>query len=251
MKVIVLCAGYATRLYPLTLDKPKPLLAVKGKPILEYIIDSLKTVDQKTAHISTVYVVTNDKFHTHFERWAKAYSGPGLPFSIQVLNDKTTSNDDRLGALGDINFAVEQAGINEETMVIGGDNLFDMDLNNLVKLHKEKNATVLAAYDMQDPEKCARRYGVLVMDQSYRIVEFEEKPEKPAAATASTAIYLFTKADLSTLRYYLHRGEKTDNLGDFIAYLISQQEVYGFPFDQGWIDIGSKEELMRAEEEWS
>jgi len=239
VKAIILGAGYGTRLYPLTRNKPKPLLAVGGKPILEHILDRISQLSD----LDSVLLVTNDRFVSHFEEWRKGFHW-GKP--IEILNDGTTSNENRLGAVGDIYFAVEQRGINEEVLVVGGDNLFEFDLNKASVFFRQKGSSVVGLYDMGDRAKVAGLYGVVSVDETSKIVGFEEKPQDPKSALISTAVYFLTIRDLEKLRAYVEEGNSPDNLGDFVRYLIKSQNVYGYVFRENWFDIGSLEQYEEA-----
>jgi len=156
MKVLFLCAGYATRLYPLTLDKPKPLLPVGGKPILDYLLEKV----EKIPEVDEVYVVTNQKFASNFENWAAKKK---LRFQVRVFNDRTLTNETRLGAVGDMQFVIEEAKLNDDLLVIAGDNLFEFDLNDFVKKAKQKGILIAARYieNLED----MKRYGLCILFQ--------------------------------------------------------------------------------------
>lgn len=239
VKAIILGAGYGTRLYPLTLNTPKPLLTVGERTILEHILDKIGQISA----LESILLVTNDRFTSHFEEWKRGFhwSKP-----IEVLNDGTTSNENRLGAVGDIYFALKQRGINEEVLVVGGDNLFEFDLNKAWVFFKQKGSSVVGLYDMVDKAKVAGLYGVVSIDETLKIVGFEEKPKDPKSALISTAVYFLTPPDLEKLRLYIEEGNSPDNLGDFVRYLIKNQNVYGYVFRENWFDIGSYEQYEMA-----
>ncbi|MEM4267564.1 MAG: nucleotidyltransferase family protein [Candidatus Woesearchaeota archaeon] len=239
MKAIVLAAGYATRLYPLTLDRPKPLLPVAGKPMMEYIIDNLSNV----AGINEVYIITNNKFYNVFVDWRKNFRSR---LNIKILNDGTMSNDDRLGAVGDINFVVQKVGIKDEIMVVAGDNLFEFDLFSMEKYYRQKRASVVGIYDIMDKEKVAGKLGCVEVDSSQKIISFEEKPAQPKSTLISTAIYIFTREDVHEIDSCIRENGRPDNLGDFIKYLSLKKPVYGFLFHGSWYDIGTKELYAEA-----
>ena len=142
-KAIILAAGYATRLYPLTKNTPKPLLEVKGKPILEHILGKVENLDI----IDEIFVVTNNKFFLNFLSWKESYEGP---IKITIVNDMTKSNEDRLGSLGDIKYVIENLGIKDDILVVAGDNLFGFSLIPMVELFKTKEKTIVALYDVKD-----------------------------------------------------------------------------------------------------
>ncbi|MBR9677278.1 nucleotidyltransferase family protein [Candidatus Woesearchaeota archaeon] len=240
MKAIILAAGYATRLYPLTIDTPKPLLEVAKKAIIEYIIEHLELIDELT----DIYVVTNNKFYETFKSWNdKVVYGK----TIHVINDGTNTNEDRLGAVGDMHYVIEQEKIDDDTFIIGGDNLFEFNLKKMAEFSKQKNASVIAAYDMLDLEEVRNKFGVVVVDDDNKIIDFQEKPAEPKSTLAATACYLLSKEDLEELEKCIAENRKPDNLGDFIKYLSQKKPVYCMTFKEGWFDIGSHEHYKEAQ----
>ncbi len=236
MKAVIVAAGYATRLYPLTLNTPKPLLDIGGKPMLQHILEKIEEAED----IDKVFIVTNDKFYKTFKGWISQYSSGK---EIVILNDGTTSNDDRLGAIGDILFAVTEGKIDDDILIIAGDNLFEFSLPDMIGYFNEKKSSVIAVYDLKDKAKLARKYGVVELDRDEKIVSFEEKPEEPKTSLTATMCYLFSKEDLHVLEECVRKHEKMDNGGDFVRYLSERKPVYGFIFPERWFDIGSKEQL--------
>ncbi|MBD3249361.1 NTP transferase domain-containing protein [Candidatus Woesearchaeota archaeon] len=243
IKALILAAGYATRLYPLTLDQPKPLLDVGGKPIMDYIVEKLEQIEE----IDTIYVVTNNKFYPNFKEWSDSSD---FKKSIKIVNDQTMSNEDRLGAVGDMAYVVEQEDIDDDLFVIAGDNLFEFSLLPMVELFKQKGSSVVAGRKTSK-EEIAGKYGNIIADENSRITAFEEKPEQPKSDIASTALYLFSKEAVSALKRCIEEQGKPDNSGDFIRYLSEQQDVYVHVLEHGWFDIGGKEELEKAREKYS
>ncbi|MDP3698776.1 MAG: nucleotidyltransferase family protein [Nanoarchaeota archaeon] len=237
IRVLLLAAGYATRLYPLTENTPKPLLKVGEKTILNHILDKLEEVE----NVKEVYVVTNDKFYPAFTSWVKNIK---TPFKLKILNDGTKSNEDRLGAIGDIQFAVQQENINEDLLVIAGDNLFGFSLLAFTDFFKNKNSSVVAFHDLKDKNKVKGKYGVGIVEGS-KVIDFEEKPAEPKSSLASTACYFFKRDDLRHIRN-LVKTRKVDAPGNLIRYLAEQSEVHGFVFDEHWFDVGTFESLEEA-----
>lgn len=245
MKCLILAAGYATRLYPLTKDQPKPLLKVAGKPIIEYILEKVQALKD----VTDIYIVTNARFHQHFHTWLDTYQSINNSTlqPITLINDGTLSNEDRLGAVGDIYFVLQQQKVNESLLVIAGDNLFGFSLQEFLSCYKKNGQkSLVAVHDFGDPEKVKGRYGVVLLNKS-RIIDFEEKPQVPKSSLASTACYLFNKRDLQLVAQALQQG-KADNPGDFIKYLVNTSEVHGFVFNEHWFDVGTFESLREAEE---
>ncbi|MEK6899524.1 MAG: nucleotidyltransferase family protein [Nanoarchaeota archaeon] len=237
MKVLVLAAGYATRLYPLTENQPKPLLSVGNDSILGHILSKLQDI----ASLKEVIIVTNKKFYPIFMDWVK---NTKIPLKVKILNDGTSSNEDRLGAIGDIHFTIQQENINEDLLVIAGDNLFGFSIAEFVKFFDKKKSSIVAFHDLKNPEKVKGKYGVGILKGS-KVIEFEEKPLNPKSALASTACYLFKKEDLKLIEDAV-KNEKADAPGNLIKYLTKHSEVYGFVFDQHWFDIGTFESLEEA-----
>jgi len=244
MKCIILAAGYATRLYPLTLDRPKPLLPVAGKAMVEHILDKIEKVDD----IDEILIITNNKFFNDFRNWRRKFS---FSKPIKIINDNTDSDDDRLGAVGDIGFAVKKEKVEDDVFVVAGDNLFEFDLRKLFEFFKEKKTSVIALYDVKDKAIAAGKYGVVEIDKDNKIISFEEKPEKPKTSLISTACYIFTEEDIEELKKSLAEEGKYDNPGDFIKWLIEKREIGGLGFKEKWFDIGSKDKLKEADVEWS
>lgn len=244
MKCILLAAGYGTRLYPLTLDRPKPLLPIAGKPMVEHILEKIEKVDD----IDEILIVTNNKFFDNFRNWKRKYS---FSKPIKILNDGSKSDEDKLGAIGDIGFAAEKEKIEDDVFIVGGDNLFEFDLRELFELFKEKKASAVALYDVKDKNLAAGKYGVVEIDENKKITNLEEKPDNPKTSLVSTACYIFNEESIEELRNFLSEGGKKDNLGDFLRLLIEKKEIYGITFKERWFDIGSREQLKEADIEWS
>jgi len=242
MNALILAAGYATRLYPLTLDKAKPLLVVGGKPIIEWAVDNLVGVPD----LETIYVVTNDKFAADFEAWSQGYRKQHPEFKFKIINDGSTSDEDKLGAIGDINFVVTRENLAQRSLlVIAGDNLFTESLVNFVDCAREIDATV-AVYDVGDLE-AMKKYGNITVDAEGIITRFEEKPRKPEGTLAAIALYYYSPAILSLLTTYLAAGNNPDQPGRFVQWLYTRKPVKTFEIKGKWLDIGSKGTLENAD----
>jgi glucose-1-phosphate thymidylyltransferase len=235
MKALILAAGYGTRLYPLTLNTPKPLLPVKGKPIIDHIVEKINAVEA----VDEVFVVTNDKFSEHFETWKNE---SGFEKKITIVNDGTLNNDDRLGAIGDIHFVIKHENVDDDLLVVAGDNLFDFSLQELVRFFKEKKSSGVAVFDTHDKSMIAGKLGCMELNSEGKVLCFEEKPAEPKSTLASTACYLFTKEDLPLFDACLQENNTLDNSGEFVKYLLTKRKVHGFTFSGEWHDIGSKEQ---------
>lgn len=236
MKCILLCAGYATRLFPLTENFPKALLEIEeGKPLLNYIVDEVNTLDE----VSEIYLVTNNRYAKHFEEWSKKLNNPK---EIKIINDHTMSNDDRLGAIGDINYVINQAGINNDVIIIAGDNLFDYPLVDLMKYYHEKNAPIVCTKEMDDME-ALKRFAVAKIDSNDQILDLVEKPEHPESNIAVYATYIYPKEVLKEFKNYLEEGNNPDAPGYFVEYLYKKLPVYAYKFQGETYDVGTHESL--------
>jgi len=242
MNVLILAAGYATRLYPLTLNKAKPLLTVGSKPIIEWLVDNLAGIPA----LETIYIVTNDKFSADFQAWSQAYQKRHPEFRFKIVNDGSTSDGDKLGAIGDIDFVVTHENLSETGLLIAaGDNLFTNSLADFVAYARNTEVTV-AVHDVGDTE-AIKKYGNVAVDAAGVITQFEEKPQKPQGTLAAIALYYYSPAVLSLLRTYLAGGNNADQPGRFVQWLYSRKPVKTFQIKDQWLDIGSKETLENAD----
>jgi glucose-1-phosphate thymidylyltransferase len=233
MKCIILAAGYATRLYPLTKNKPKPLLDVAGKPILEHILEKV----WKVTDINEVFIVTNDRFYPCFIEWKKGYRFTG---KIHIVNDGTTANENRLGAIADLQFTIDNAGIDDEIMVLAGDNLFDFELYCFVEFYRTKASDCITVHEVNDICRL-KRTGVIEADEQWKVISFEEKPENPKTNLAVPPFYIYKKETLPLIKEYLIEGNNPDAPGNFIPWLIKKKDVYAFKFEGERYDIGTPE----------
>lgn len=238
MKCLILAAGYGTRLHPLTENQAKPLIEVAGKPMIEHILSRVEELDV----VDEVYVVHNEKFSSNFKEWAE---GCSLTKKIRLFNDGSTDDSDKLGAIGDMRFAVEESGADDDMLVIAGDNLFGWDLAPFVDFFHLKG-TCAALYRVADRE-LIKKYSVVELDKDDRIISFEEKPEEPATDLAAICLYLFAREKLPKLAQYIDGGGNPDAPGYFIKYLAETDRVYGIPMEGGWLDIGDFKSLEEAE----
>jgi glucose-1-phosphate thymidylyltransferase len=240
MKVIILCAGYATRLYPLTENQPKPLLPVGGKPILEWILEKV----EKIKNVEAVYLVTNQKFSGHFESWAEKKK---YPWPVEVVNDRTESNETRLGAIGDLAYVIRTKKLPpDDLLVIAGDNFFDFDLASFTAAGDDKRPHgVIAVYDVGDRE-LAKRYGLVRTSPAGKIEEFQEKPAQPLTTLASSGIYWLPKEIWGLLDTYISSGHNTDQPGHYMRWLAENSGLYAFPLKGKWLDIGDLASYQKA-----
>lgn len=235
MKAVVLAAGYATRLYPLTLDRPKPLLEVGGKPMLDWVFERLR----KMGADETI-VVTNAKFTPHFKEWAQDKP------DVTVVNDGTTTNDNRLGAIGDVGYVLDQLELADDLVVVAGDNLFTDDISGFAAYGREVDAPVIAIHDVGDLE-LMREYNQVEVDGDGRVLFMEEKPEQARTTLAAVALYFYPRRALRLIRQYLAEGNNPDQPGRLPSWLYERTPVYAWRFPGDWYDIGSREQLEEAD----
>ncbi|MEK6983819.1 MAG: nucleotidyltransferase family protein [Nanoarchaeota archaeon] len=238
MDAIILAAGYATRLYPLTQNTPKCLLNIGGKPIIEHMIRKLEEINS----INKIYVVSNDRFEVYFKTWLSNFDS-NKP--IEIINDKTKSNEERLGALGDIHYLLTSKNLSNDFIVVAGDNLFELSLLEVFNFFKKRKSNVIVLHDVKDIE-LAKQYGIVEINENNSIINFEEKPISPKSTLASTGIYLFPKKTISLIKKYIAQGNNPDKTGSFIEWLHKRDAVYSFVTDKKWYDIGSIDQLEKA-----
>ena len=235
MKAVVLAGGYATRLRPLTDDVPKPLLPVGGRPILDWILAKIGEV----AEVDETHVVTNSRFAADFLAWA--------PAGVVIHDDGTSTNEDRLGAIGDLKCVIDRAGIDDDLLVVAGDNLFDFSLADYVRFWREhEGSAAVALYDCGDL-RLAAGYGIVEVDANDRLTFFVEKPESPPSTLAAIATYLYARPQLPLINQYLAEGNAPDQAGSLVAWLYPRQPVYGYRFAGEWFDIGDRAQLLEAD----
>lgn len=234
VKAIILAGGYATRLYPLTLSIPKPLLKITAaRAVIDFIVEDL----EKSGLVDEIIVVTNSKFFKDFCRWAKRVR---RKIRLVVLDDGTHSNEDRLGAVGDIAFAVHKKKIRSDLLVIGGDNLFEKGFGGFLTYAGDRRpCTSLGLFDIGNKTE-ATRFGVVALDRTGRIISFEEKPLRPKSTLVATCLYYFPSETLKLLkRYMADEALSKDASGNYIRWLAMHGPVYGFALKKGhWVDIG-------------
>lgn len=241
MKCLILAAGYATRLYPLTENFPKPLLEVKGKPILNWILSDINS----NIDIEQYIIVSNHKFVKQFENWKET-----LPIKnkMVILDDGSTENDNRLGAVKDIAFAIEKLTIDDDLMVLAGDNLLDFSLKGFADYFREKNATCIMRHYEEERSRL-QRTGVAVIDAEECLIEMQEKPENPKTNWAVPPFYLYKQEDLKYIIQGIKEECDTDAPGSFIAWLCSRCAVYAYEMPGKRYDIGNQHsyEAVQAE----
>jgi glucose-1-phosphate thymidylyltransferase len=236
VKAVILAAGYATRLHPLTLDRPKHLLEVGGRMMLDRLLDQLP-LDE----LEVVYVVTNAKFADRFREWAA-----GQEANIEVIDDGTTSDDDKLGAIGDLELVIRSRDVDDDLVVAAGDSLFTERLDDFPRFGREHSAPALAVYEVERLKEMTRLSSVSV-DSDGRIVAMEEKPERPTSKLAGIALYYYPREVLPLVAEYLADGNNPDQPGRFVEWLYTRTPVYAWQVPGLWVDIGTPETLADAD----
>ena len=240
MKSIILAAGYATRLRPLTEHTAKPLLPIAGRPMIDHICDKIA----ESSEVDQVHVVTNRRFAPGFTAWAAKRSG--LP--VTVHDDGTVSNEDRLGAIGDIQFTIDRAGLaGEDLLIIAGDNLFDFSLVDYAAFWRSKgDGSAIALYRCPDRE-LVKQYSIVELDENERVRSFIEKPANPTTSLVAIATYLYRREHVALIGKYLAEGNSRDQPGNLVAWLVPRVPVYGYRFAGEWLDIGDQGQLLEAD----
>ncbi|HEX4119234.1 MAG TPA: nucleotidyltransferase family protein [Verrucomicrobiae bacterium] len=242
MKVLILAAGYATRLYPLTLTQPKPLLKVGGQPMIDYVLDNLSPI----GGIDRVYVVTNAKFAGQFQSWADNYHATKSKLDFTIVNDGSTDDTNKLGAIGDIHLVLKREKIDDDLIVVAGDNLFSEGLQGFGALCREKKAPVLAVYDVGSLEEI-KKYNSITLDEQGKITFFEEKPKQPTSTLTGIALYYYPKATLPLIHQYMAEKNNPDQPGRLVQWLYTRTPVYTWRVPGIWFDIGAKDSLDEAD----
>jgi glucose-1-phosphate thymidylyltransferase len=236
MKALLLAAGYGTRLRPLTDRVPKELLPVGGRPIVDWILDRVAEVEE----VDEVHVVTNAAKAPHFAEWAETRS-------VVVHDDGTLTNEDRLGAIGDLAFVLERIGLDDDLLVVAGDNLFEFSLAAYVRWWRELGrASAIAVRDVRSRD-LATRYGIVDVDPDARVRAFVEKPADPPSTLAAIATYVYHREHLPLVSRYLEEGNDPDQPGRLVAWLHPREPVYAYRFEESWFDIGDTAQLLEAD----
>ena len=240
MKCLILAAGYATRLYPLTENFPKPLLEVGGKTILDWLVDDIDTAGLVDEYV----VISNHKYACHFDAWAKTKT-----MKVTVVDDGTSSNETRLGAVKDIQFAIEALGIDDDMLVIAGDNVLSFSLTRFIRYAQEKNTSCIMRY-FEAEEKKLTKCGVVQIDEQDRILGMEEKPANPKSHWCCPPFYYYTREDASLVAKGIEAGCGTDAPGSYIAWLCTQTPVHAMEMPGCRYDVGNLESYERIRKEY-
>jgi glucose-1-phosphate thymidylyltransferase len=242
MKVLILAAGYATRLYPHTKNFSKPLLRINKKPIIEYLTDKLESIDG----ICEIIVVTNDRFFNDFRRWRDGLSRKN---KVTIVNDLTRSPKEKLGAIGDMNLVFDKKRSADDFLILGGDNFFAEPLDGFIlQARKNAPAITIGVCDIKN-KKEAGNYGVVGLGRNSRIINFQEKPAHPESSLIAMCLYYFPRQALDFIKKYLDNPKNPkDAVGSYINWLSKNKTVYAFIFKSFWFDIGHLHTYKKVKE---
>ena len=242
MKNIVIAAGYATRLYPLTENFPKPLLKIGERSILDRILDDVDGIEDIDEHI----IVTNHKFTEIFNNWvSERKQKPGTK-PIRIIDDGTTDNENRLGAVKDLLLAIDEFDINDDIMVLAADNVLDFSFQGFVNFFKQKNTSVIMCHHEPELYKL-QRTGVIAVDEDMKVLEMQEKPEHPVSNWAVPPFYIYKKNDLPLIRDCLNHGCGFDAPGNLAHYLVNATTIHAWIMPGSRYDIGSLDSYKEAQ----
>ena len=244
MKVLILAAGYGTRLQSVAKDTPKPLLDINGRPMIDYIVDKFACLKDTTE----IVVVTNNKFYNHFMEWKKLQK---ISCPIRIVNDRTNSPEERLGSVGDMYFVWKNEAAWDDWIVVGGDNIFDFSVEGFVQSARAQRPDVtIGLYDIGDVQAAANKFGIVKLNEKNKVILFQEKPAQPATSLVTMCLYFFPREMLHLVNQYIHETASADAAGGYIQWLSVKKDVYGFQFKGKWYDIGSLESLQEAKNQF-
>ncbi|MBT3938069.1 MAG: nucleotidyltransferase family protein, partial [Candidatus Marinimicrobia bacterium] len=238
---IILCAGYGTRMYPLTKNTPKPLLQVGGRAVLDYLMEELNNL----LELQEIFIISNDKFYTHFLEWKSNIKSNNR--RIHILNDGSKSNEDRLGAAGDLHFAFQNSVDFSDAIVVGGDNIFLFPLKPIWDQFINQNNHMIMAIHDKNIERL-QRTGVLELDASNHVIRLHEKPENPPSQFFSPPLYLLKGSSKNQMADYMNNQHAMDASGHFVDYLCQKETVQAIKSEEGRLDIGNMESYQKANE---
>jgi glucose-1-phosphate thymidylyltransferase len=247
MKAVILAGGYATRLWPLTKHIPKALLPIAGKPIIDFILEQMTQI----AEIDRIIVSTNASFENHFRYWLRGISQQ-MRSTIKIVVEPTRREEEKLGAIGAIGYLIEQRNlVNDDLLIIAGDNLFEFRLVDLVDFYKQHNKKPVVAFcDLKSEDRVRGKYGVGLLDKDGKVIDFQEKSPRPKSTLASTGCYLYPVLVVDFMQNYLKDKNNPDAPGYFVDWLCHKTDVYAFIFDEAWYDIGSFEVYDQVNEDY-
>lgn len=237
MKCIILAGGFAKRLWPITRHTPKPLLDVGRRPLLDHIVDKVKAISE----IDKIYISTNEKFSFPMQSWINDHQNGQL----ELVIEPTKEESGKFGTIAGLDYIISEKNIDDDCLILAGDNLFDFSLHDFLSFFREKGTSVIAAYDVADIAK-AMLYGIVSIDAKNRITGFVEKSPEPRSTLAATCCYLLKKESLRKIREYIESGGRRDSPGFFISWLSASEPVHAFVFSGVWFDIGDFESLEKA-----
>jgi len=239
MKAIILCAGYATRLFPITKNFPKPLLSVGGKEILSFLVEKVNKIEE----IDECYIITNDKYAKYFDYWNSTIN---LRLNIKIINDNTLSTDDALGAIGDLYYVINKENIDDDLLVLAGDTISEFKIFTMCEELKKHNAPINAIYNMGAREKIKNTYGCVEFDETKKIISFEEKPSEPKSSYKSVPYYAYPRNFIEKIKKYIEDGNDPKNIGDLITFFHKQTDFFVVEMDEKMFDIGNVDLLNEA-----
>lgn len=239
---LILAGGYATRLYPVTLNVSKPLLAIGKKTIIDFSLQQLNKIKE----IKEIFVITNDKFYRDYCIWKRSVTSTK---KITIMSDRTKSEKTKLGSVGDMYYALRNKKIKNDLLVIGGDNIFENYLFNFVKFSQRKSPAIsIGVYDVGSKVR-AKRYGVVKINTQNQILGFLEKPMRPPSSFIAMCLYFFPKETLAFFKEYVEKLKlDTDKAGFYIRWLLEKTKMYGFQFKGLWLDIGQMDTYKKAQQ---
>ncbi len=239
MKAVILAGGFARRLWPLTIDRPKPLLHVAGKPIIEYLLDKIDELE-----IEDITISTNTKFKPNFDAWLSK-SGKK---DIMIIAEAARSEREKVGAVKAL--ANLTAVVKDDYLVVAGDNLFTSSLRDMIEVYRQLKVPIVGLYDIRD-FRVVKNYSTVIINADNRILEFTEKPENPKTTTIGTCLYIFPNRILTRLEEYIEGGLNPDSPGRFIEWFCKKELVYGYLLEGAWWDIGTMQSYNNAKRYFS
>jgi glucose-1-phosphate thymidylyltransferase len=240
---LILCGGFATRLEPITLFVPKPLLPVGGRPIVDYIVHNVAD-----AGVNRIVFSTNMKFADQFQYWINHKRANEIRNEVELVVEPSMNHGEKFGAVKGINYTIEKAGLNDDLLIVAGDNFYNFSLSKMIKHFKAEHKPTIALHDIKSKDE-ARRFGVVTAN-GHRVIGFEEKPEHPKSTLVSTGIYIFPKDMLHKFKEYVSDGNNPDAPGYFIQWLIKTNEMHCVVHEEEWFDIGTLETYKKVVEEY-
>lgn len=249
MRVLILAGGFAKRMGDLGQNIPKALLNVAGKPVIEHILGRVRLLDNVTG----ITISTNKKFEDNFKEWMNERNSDNNEDNeekIDLLVEPAMEEGQKLGSIGAVKFFIDRKQIDDDLLVINGDNLFEFNLKKFMDYYNEKNTIINGVFDTRSINE-ARKLGVVLSNQDGLVMDFEEKPQKPKSTTISTGIYMFPRDRVPLIRQYIDEGNSPDRMGDLLIWMMKSQDIHAFVFSEPWFDIGSPDTYRKAEEEFN